>query len=742
MPAIFQIAVPAPLPQFFDYLLPSEWPGAPMLPGTRVLVPFGRRQLVGFVIGPSSGKKVPPARLRQIVRILDDQPLLAEQDLHLLRWAADYYHHPLGEVISGALPALLRRPRASEDTTQCISLSSAGRALNPEDCTRAPRQQQFIALLQARGGAATSEQLDDLDWDYRPVVRALIKKGWLESREVVQESAPALANASDDLLRQTGPELNSEQAAAVDAVAEALNAFQVFVLEGITGSGKTEVYLRLIHAVLKQERQVLVLLPEIALTPQLEARFRERFNVPIGVFHSGLSDGERLRVWMAAQRGSLPILLGTRSAVFIPMPKLGLILVDEEHDTSFKQQEGFRLHARDVAVKRASLSNIPVLLGSATPSLETCHNIARDRYRHLRLSQRAGNALPPLLRLLDMRSQPLEAGLSPALRSAVAQTLEQGEQALLFLNRRGFAPVLICHACGWVSSCRRCDANSVVYARESKLRCHHCGADQALPRLCPVCASDDLRTLGQGTERVEQALRGMFPCLYPGVGIARVDRDSTRRKGELERLLDDAHSGRARLLLGTQMLAKGHHFPNVTLVGLLDVDGGLFSVDFRAGERLAQLIVQVAGRAGRGDKAGTVLLQTYHPQHPLLQTLLAEGYAGFVREALLKRQAAGLPPFSYQALLRSDATVRELPQAFLAQLAEWINQQGLKVQVLGPAPAPRERIAGRYRWQLLLQTGNRDALHRLLNKLVAHADTLPTIGKLRWSVDVDPVDMS
>ncbi|TAN47857.1 MAG: primosomal protein N' [Methylococcaceae bacterium] len=742
MPAIVQIAVPAPLPQLFDYLLPSGWQSDTIPPGTRVLVPFGRRQLVGFVIKPSSGKRLPPARLRHIVRILDEQPLLAQPDLQLLQWVADYYHHPLGEVVAGAFPALLRRARSAEETTQSYSLSPSARALGPDAFKRAQRQHRFVALLQAQGGEITNAQLEALDWDYRPVLRALLGKGWLEIREIAAKHPLFNPAPAETLLQQAGPVLNTEQAAAVDAVTAGLGDFQVFLLEGITGSGKTEVYLRLIHTLLAQGRQVLVLLPEIALTPQLEARFRERFSVPIGVFHSGLSDTERLRVWLAAQRGSLPILLGTRSAVLIPMPKLGLILIDEEHDASFKQQEGLRLHARDVAIKRASLSKIPVLLGSATPSLETCHNVARNRYQRLRLSQRAGNALPPLLRLLDLRNQPLEAGVSAALQSAVANTLEQGEQALLFLNRRGFAPVLICHACGWVSCCPRCDANSVVYARDNKLRCHHCGADQALPRQCPSCASDDLRTLGQGTERVEQALRGMFPCLYPGVGIARVDRDSTRRKGELERILDDAHSGRARLLLGTQMLAKGHHFPNVTLVGLLDVDGGLFSVDFRAGERLAQLIVQVAGRAGRGDKAGSVLLQTYHPQHPQLQTLLKEGYQGFVREALRKRQTAGLPPFTYQAMLRSDATVRELPQAFLTQLADWIQTQSTAIQVLGPAPAPRERIAGRYRWQLLLQTGNRAALHRLLNKLIDYAAGLPTVGKLRWSLDVDPVDMS
>lgn len=732
MPAVFQVAVPVPLYRVFDYLPPAGWDGAAVFPGSRVLVPFGRRQLVGYVLGLSVTTAVPAERLRPIARLLDARPLLGADDLHLLRWAADYYHHPLGEVLASAFPALLRRARSAEEAVRRYGLSEAGLKQNPDELKRAPRQRQLLVWLQALADEVDGEQLDGLDWDWRPALRALTDKGWVVARDYLMEHAPGVSGA---LSRPEGPALNDAQDAAVSAVAAALGGFRAFLLEGVTGSGKTEVYLRLIQQVLAQGQQVLVLLPEIALTPQLEARFRERFAVPVGVLHSGLTDTERLRVWLEA--GRMPILLGTRSAVFTPMPALGLILVDEEHDASFKQQKGFRLHARDVAVMRARCAKVPVVLGSATPSLETCHNAGRGRYQRLSLLERAGDAVPPLVRLVDLRDQRLQAGLSPTLQSAVAKVLEQGEQALLFLNRRGYAPVLICHACGWIGRCHRCDANSVVHARDSRLRCHHCGEDQPLPRQCPTCASGDLRPLGQGTERVEQALRE----LYHGVGLVRVDRDSLRRKGDLERILEDVHSGRTQLLLGTQMLAKGHHFPNVTLVGVMDVDGGLYSVDFRAGERLAQLIVQVAGRAGRGNKLGTVLLQTHHPEHPLLHALLREGYSGFARDALLERQAAGLPPFTFQALLRGEATVREAPQAFFQQLAEWIRQQSQEVLALGPAPAPRERLAGRYRWQLLLQSPRREALHLLLDKLIVHAETLPAASKLRWSVDVDPVDL-
>jgi primosomal protein N' (replication factor Y) len=524
----------------------------------------------------------------------------------------------------------------------------------------------------------------------------------------------------------------------VDAVAGALDRFGAFLLDGVTGSGKTEVYLRLAEAVWRRGGQTLLLLPEIALTPQLEARFVSRLGAPVAVFHSGLNETERTRAWTLAQRGQAPVLLGTRSALFVPLRHLGFIVVDEEHDPSFKAQDGLRFSARDGAVMKAREWNIPIVLGSATPSLESLYNAHCGRYRHLRLPQRAGDARPPALRLVDIRNRPLEGGLSPSLLAAMGEALEAGGQALLFLNRRGYAPVLTCHPCGWVATCARCDTPFVVHAREKRLHCHHCGAERPVPQRCPECSEQDLRPLGLGTERVEQALIRLFP----GRNVVRIDRDTTRRKGSLRQALDGIHAGEADILVGTQMLSKGHHFPNVTLAGVLDVDSGLYSIDFRAAERLAQLVVQVAGRAGRGEKAGQVLLQTRHPEHPLLQSLLREGYAGFARDALRERRDAGLPPFGHLALLRAEAVNGDVPRAFLREAAAILEKADpAGVQWFGPAPAPQARLAGRHRWQLLIRAAERRALRRATVALRERLDGLEGSRRVRWSLDVDPQDM-
>jgi primosomal protein N' (replication factor Y) len=438
------------------------------------------------------------------------------------------------------------------------------------------------------------------------------------------------------------------------------------------------------------------------------------------------------------QQGHCPILLGTRSALFTPLKNPGLIILDEEHDASFKQQEGFRFSARDLAVIRGRHLGVPVLLGSATPSLESLQNAARQRYRYLQLPQRAGGAAEPSLHVLDIRNQKLHEGLSEALLAAIEKTLNAGEQALVFVNRRGFAPTLICHACGWVARCRRCDANMVVHRRDRMLRCHHCGLEHMLQDNCQACGTSPLMPLGAGTERVESALAERFPA-YP---VLRLDRDTTKRKGSLANLLAEIEQGAAKIILGTQMLAKGHHFPNVTLVAIVDADSGLFSVDFRATEKLAQLIMQVSGRAGRAEKPGRVLLQTRHPQHPLLLTLIREGYAGFAKALLAERRQAGLPPFSHQALLRVAALDADAPLLFLRRLRALINARHPRdVEILGPAPAPMLRRAGKYRYQLLLQSAKRQSLHDFLDWLVAQLQTLKDARKIHWSLDIDPLDL-
>lgn len=728
---ILRIAIPSPLRRIFDYLPPRQ-AIAEFIPGQRFLVPFGRSKQVGVLVAVSDRSEVPADKLKPVQKQLDTKPLFDTTVMTLLRWACDYYHHPPGEVFTTALPVLLRQEReAVARGIEYWRLSDSGQALSPDHFKRAPKQQALYHLLEEYDVGVDATRLDAEMENWRPVMKRLVEKGWVEIDE--RPCLPSPLEQTD-----TPPPLNSAQQQAVDAIGEHLDGFQPLLVEGVTGSGKTEVYLQAIDKVLSAGRQVLVLVPEIGLTPQLLERFRRRFSLPIALLHSGLNDTERLCAWMMAQEGLAPIVIGTRSAVFTPMPKLGLIIVDEEHDPSFKQQDGFRYSGRDVAVVRAKRHGIPVVLGTATPSLESLHNALQGRYRHLSLPERAGTAVHPSIHLLDVRQQDMEEGISAPLQKAMHKHLGAGGQVLLFLNRRGFSPTLLCHDCGWVSHCQRCDAHMTYYARSGKLRCHHCGAERAVPPQCPDCGSLDLRPIGQGTERIEQALKKLFP----DTGAVRIDRDSTRRKGAMDALLAEVHSGEGRILIGTQMLAKGHHFPNVTLVGILDADQGLFSVDFRAGERMAQLIVQVAGRAGRADKPGTVLIQTHVPDHPLLRLLVEKDYAHFARAALKEREEALMPPFSHLALLRAEAVDKRAPMHFLEearQLAEQLPHEG--IWLLGPVPAPMERRAGRNRAQLLLQAESRQALHKLLGAWANQLEGIKSGRKVRWSLDVDPAEL-
>jgi primosomal protein N' (replication factor Y) len=735
MTRILRVAVPAPVFRLFDYLPPSGVSPDAIRPGARVRVSFGRRKMTGYVMEMTATSEVSRERLRCADMLLDEEPLLAERDLRFLRWVSAYYQHPLGETFPLAFPPSLRNAMTVREKTPTIFvLSEQGRqALSGSRGRKSPARDAVLTALAGAPEGLSLSHLRQHGGDLSRILRDLKARGWVETR-----AGEAPIAAATGVAPAPPPELNPDQLRAVEAVAASLEHFGAFLLDGVTGSGKTEVYLRLAEQVWQRGGQTLFLLPEIALTPQLEARFAARLTAPVAVFHSGLNDTERARAWNLAQRGDAAVLLGTRSALFAPLPRLGLIVVDEEHDASFKAQEGLRFSARDAAVMRAREWNVPVILGSATPSLESLHNAQRGRYRHLRLPERAGDARPPALRLVDVRNRPLEGGLSPPLLEAMRQALEAGGQILLFLNRRGYAPVLTCHPCGWIATCPRCDTPFVVHAREKRLHCHHCDAGRPLPLRCPDCGEADLRPLGLGTERVEQALKRLFPER----NIVRIDRDTTRRKGSLQQALDGIHAGEAEILVGTQMLSKGHHFPNVTLAGVLDVDSGLYSIDFRAAERLAQLIVQVAGRAGRGEKSGQVLLQTRHPEHPLLQSLLREGYEGFARAALRERREAGLPPFGHLALLRAEAVDNEAPRAFLHKVAGILEQSGNKsVHFFGPAPAPQARLAGRHRWQLLLRAAERRVLQRALTALRGTLDDLQSARRVRWSLDVDPLDM-
>jgi primosomal protein N' (replication factor Y) len=730
MPACptLRIALPVPLPHLFDYLPPDGSP-APVEGdiGRRLRVPFGPRELVGVVEG--IGQVDDPAPLRAALEWLDPTPLLAGELAASLLWLARYTHAPLGEVIATALPAPLRRGEPLPDTHGWAwQLTEAGRT-GLSRLRAGTRPQRLAQVLQ--DGAVNEDRLDDLLEGWRSAARALAKRDFAHRIEVpAQVPVPHL---------HPGPVPNPQQQLAIDAIAAA-PGFQPFLLDGVTGSGKTEVYLQAISRCLEQGRQALVLVPEIGLTPQMLARFRKRLGIPVHALHSGLNDNERARVWAAASRGEARVIVGTRSAVFIPLQQPGLIVIDEEHDGSYKQQDGIRYHARDFALVRGKALDVPVVLGSATPSLESLHNARSGRYTHLRLKQRAGDAKPPGVRIYDVRKRPLQDGLSPEVLAGIGQHLQAGNQVLVFKNRRGYAPVLLCHDCGWTAPCKRCSTPlhstpMTVHGAGRRLQCHHCGARQPVPLACPDCGSLALQPQGIGTERLEERLLQLFPE-YP---VLRIDRGTTARRDALEQTLATLGE-QPGILVGTQILAKGHDLPKLTLVVVVGIDEGLFSADFRASEKLAQQLIQVAGRAGRADRPGEVWLQTHHPDNALLHTLVNGGYHAFAEAELVQREAAGFPPFAHLALLRAEAKQVEQANAFLAAVKQLVPTESV-VERYGPMPAPMPRRAGFQRTQLLLSATQRRPLHGLLDGLMPQVYALPQARRVRWSLDVDPMDL-
>ena len=737
---ILQVALDTPLRRLFDYLPPTGLDSSDLAgrlsPGMRVRVPFGRRQLIGILCSTCTDSPIAPAKLKAALEILDRDPVFDPVTFGLLQWAADYYHHPIGEVMAAALPVSLRTGQAVQNSTEIWLLTEAGRErLSDPDGARAPRQKAALEWLAAGGGAGRP----GVDAHFKPAqLRALRERGW---------AAPAIApiQAVQLEMRPSEVTLSPAQAGVVESINASLGRFAAHLLYGVTGSGKTEVYLRVIAAALGAagEGQVLVLVPEIALTPQLVQRFRLRFSAGVVVMHSALKPNERRDAWRAAHSGAARIIIGTRSAVFTSLRRLALIVVDEEHDASYKQQEGFRYSARDLAVRRAQRAQVPIVLGSATPSLETLDNVAQGRYSRLLLPQRVGAAQPPRMVLIDLRRHASDQGLSQPAMQAIQRHLGAGGQVIVFLNRRGYAPSLFCNACGWVAQCARCDARMTLHRRAAQLRCHHCGAQAAVPTSCGQCAQP-LNPVGQGTERVEETLVRLFP----DAPLARLDRDTAQANGAMAAVLERVHCGEARLLVGTQMLTKGHHFPDVSLVVILDADQGLFASDFRATERLAQTITQVAGRAGRAARAGEVLIQTSFPEHPLLTRLISAGYEGFAAVALEERRAARWPPYSRLALLRAEAKDRGALDAFLraaaAQGSAAAQRSALAtgvVTVLGPATALIARRADHFRAHLLLESATRGPLQRFLAAWLPLVETLPGPSGLRWSIDVDPLEL-
>ena len=729
-PSVLRVALPVPLPRLFDYLPPSGVDAGAVEVGQRLRVPFGSREVCGVVVG--HGEVEPGVEPRAALEVLDAGPLLHGELLASLRWLAAYLHAPLGEVLAAALPASLRRGEPLPDITRHgWVLNEAGRTALA--AMRAGKPKALAGLLV---DVRDEDWLDATSPGWRTPLRALRERGLVE--RVAETGSGSLPRGSgpDPVPSAFSP--NTEQQVAIDAIRSA-EGFAPFLLDGVTGSGKTEVYLQAIADCLARGRQALVLVPEIGLTPQALARFRARLGVPVHALHSGLTDSERAATWLAAASGQAQVIVGTRSAVFVPLPEAGLIVVDEEHDGSYKQFDGIRYHARDFAIVRARALAVPVVLGSATPSLETLHNAQSGRYALLRLRRRAGDARPPQVRVLDVRKRPLHAGLSEESLAAIRAALDAGGQVLVFRNRRGYAPVLLCHDCGWSAHCPRCSTPErptamTVHAHGKRLQCHHCGHRRPSPPACPDCASLALQPQGNGTERIEAELQARFDA----VPVIRIDRGSTGQRDGLQKHLD-ALGNRPGILIGTQMLAKGHDLGNLVLVVVVGIDEGLFSADFRSGEKLAQLLIQVAGRAGRADRPGTVLLQTHHPEHPLLQTLVAGGYHAFADGELALREAAGFPPFAHLALLRAEAKRAELPLQFL-QLAKTLLD-GSAIEVHGPLPAPMPRRAGFVRSQLLLAAPARAALHAALDVAVPALYAAPDARRVRWSLDVDPLDL-
>lgn len=729
---MLQVALPVPLRQVFDYLPPQVCAGVDrhsLKPGIRVVVPFGRQKLTGILLGTAATSELSLEQLRQATAILDVDPCLPEELLAMGRWAADYYHHPLGDVLLGMLPKMLREGGAVwPDMALAWRQIEGSASLLPRVGSR---QRDLLDWCQEQGGLFTREQLLSAGFS-TSIASALVARGALTKFVPPVSRFPTSA-----CIREAPLSLSEEQRVAVDAVV--LGKFGGYLLEGITGSGKTEVYLQLIAKVLERGEQALVLVPEIGLTPQTVDRFRRRFTCPVVVMHSGLADGERLAAWRAAERGEAGIVIGTRSALFTPLPSLGIVIVDEEHDSSFKQHEGFRYSGRDLAVWRANARGVPALLGSATPSLETLHNAIHERYQHLRLTQRAGNASMPLMQVIDVRSQALKEGFSSDLLIAMREELDKGHQVLVFLNRRGYAPALVCADCNWQAACPHCTARLTVHRSAGRLRCHHCDYQLALSNACPTCSSTRLDCVGVGTQRSEQFLVQQF-SEYP---VIRVDRDSMSRKQSLERALEQVQQGNPCLLVGTQMLAKGHHFPDVTLVAMLDMDHGLFAADFRGPEKMGQLLEQVAGRAGRAEKSGRVLIQSRYAEHPLLTTLMQEGYQRLSRLLLKERQVSALPPYSYLVLLRVEhkdpVRCQRLLGAWREQLSVVSDAHGGLVQVAGPFPALLEKRGDLYRYDLQLKSASRVTLQGVLSVFCDAVDKTKLPAGIRWSIDVDPV---
>ena len=651
---ITEVAIPVPLHNTFDYLCKEK-----VVIGSRVKVPFGSKKVTGIVL--SHKDKSSFSKLKEVEEVIDHEALLSKEILEFLTWSANYYHHPIGEVLSNAIPKNLRNGKP-----------------------------------------------------------ALLKK-------------PSEAQVK---MSSTDIQLTTEQSFAITEVLKSSSEFNGFLLHGVTGSGKTEVYLNITERLLKTGKQVLVLVPEIGLTPQMISRFKERIEGQVVAVHSQLNDTQKQDAYLLAKNGDAKVILGTRSAIFTPIPNLGLVIVDEEHDNSFKQQSNFRYSARDLSFMRAKFANVPLILGTATPSLETLKNVIEKKLARLTLTSRPGEAIMPSIDLIDMRSQPSEP-LSKPLIARIKHYLSESRQVMLFINRRGYAPIYYCTECGWQSECTSCDSRLVYHRSINRLKCHHCGLEKSPESSCPSCSSKELKILGYGTERLEENLESFFPSTE----VIRIDRDTTRKKKAFATHLKKINSGEPCIIIGTQMLAKGHDFSNLAFVGILDVDVGLMSTDFRATEHLAQLLVQVSGRCGRGKYKGEVNIQTRYPNHPIFNFVKDSRYTEYAKTLLLERKDTKLPPFAHQALICANAKNKILAENFLTEVAQLINSIEIEsVEIWGPVPGVIERKSDYYYFNLYLQSEDRGKLRRLIQTFYQHVETIRVSSSVRWFVDIDPVE--
>ncbi|MAI42342.1 MAG: primosomal protein N' [Gammaproteobacteria bacterium] len=717
-----KIAIPVPLRKIFHYLPPKNFP-MDTLPGSRIRVPFGNQTLNGVLLGYSSKNIEDKYKLKKAEKLLDHSPILTKSVYELCVWASEYYHHPVGEVFAAAIPSLLRKGHSSNIEVEQFFLTDEGRNLDRGALRNAPRQHELISLFRRTKTGISRKNLNQIS---TRVIQSLVDKDLIVRKFMKSQPFHFDRLNDNDIIPTT------EQQAAIKSVGES----GVYLLQGVTGSGKTEVYLQLIEEKLKAGQQSLVLVPEIGLTPQTVQRFQARFRVKITVLHSALSATERLLGWQDMASGHAGIIIGTRSSIFTPMAKPGLIIVDEEHDSSFKQHQGFRYSARDLAVMRGKIENISVLLGSATPSLESLHNVRLGKYAHLHLRERPAGISKESYSIINLKHKGVVNGLSDQLVEMIDYHLSKKGQILIFLNRRGFSPVLLCSECKWMAACPRCDARLTYHLSRDKMECHHCNFKTPRPKACPECQGSELLKIGLGTEKIEEHLN----TLFPNTRVIRIDRDSTRNKNSFGQLLKEIEDGEPAILIGTQMLAKGHNFSNVTLSVLIEIDSSFYSADYRAEEQLGQIILQVGGRSGRGKNKGTVVIQTHFPSQPALKQLIADGYEAFAEKLLKDRRENELPPYSYQAILRAESNSSSVALNFLRKVAN-IRKPNPSVSLFGPFPSNMEKRAGRFRAVLLLSSSSRGKLHRDLSYRISYAERLHLRRKVRWSVDVDPIDL-